>query len=169
MLLPVLGASVPEARDRAADLGVAMQLTNILRDVGEDLGRDRIYLPAEELRRFGLSHAAVRERRIGPDWRRFCEAQIARARAYYSRADSGIPMIETLGGRLCVRVMSSVYRDILRGIERNDFDVFTKRARTSTARKLALLAIAAVGRTPVPAAGVRDPQRALDVTGVPRS
>lgn len=148
MLLPVLGAQGPEARARAADLGIAMQLTNILRDVGEDLDRGRIYLPAEELAAFGLSHDDVRERRTGPAWSRFMEAQVARARAYYARADRGVPLIETYGGRLCTRVMRAVYGDILHQIERRGFDVFSGRARTSSGRKLALLGYAVAGRLP---------------------
>jgi phytoene synthase len=148
MLLPVLGASGEEARARAADLGVAMQLTNILRDVGEDLGRGRIYLPEEELAAFGLSHADVEARRTGPAWSAFMEAQVARARAYYERADRGVGLIETFGGRLCTRVMRVVYGDILRAIEARRYDTFGDRARVSFGRKLVLLGYALLGRLP---------------------
>ena len=148
LMLPVLGAEGPQARARAADLGVAMQLTNILRDVGEDLERGRIYLPREELAPFGLHHRDVEARVAGPKWSRFMAAQIDRARGYYARADRGVPDITTWGGRLCARVMRATYGDILRAIEQGAYDVFTVRHRTGGGRKLALLALSLVGRVP---------------------
>ena len=142
LLLPVLGARAAEARDRAADLGVAMQLTNILRDVDEDLGRGRIYLPEEELAAFGLTHDDVRARRSSPAWLAFVAAQIARARSLYARAAEGIPLIETWTGRLCVRAMGSIYGDILRALERQGGDPFRGRAVVGGGRKMVLLAAA---------------------------
>lgn len=153
MLLPVLGASSEEARDRAADLGIAMQLTNILRDVGEDLGRGRIYLPAEELAAFGLTHEDVRGRTLDARWRTFLAAQIARARAYYARAAIGFPLIETRGGRVCARAMGAIYGDILRELERGGHDPFAARARTSTPRKAWLATLAVLGHVPAAHAG----------------
>ncbi len=148
LMLPVLGAEGLEARARAADLGVAMQLTNILRDVGEDLTLGRIYLPAEELRAFGLSHADVEARRTGPAWSAFMSAQIERARGYYARADLGVPLIRTWGGRLCARLMRATYGDILRIIELGAYDTFHVRHATSTGRKVALLALSLFGGVP---------------------
>jgi len=148
LMMPVLGAEGAEARARAADLGVAMQLTNILRDVGEDLLRGRIYLPAEELAAHGLSHDQVAHGRLTAAWRRFMAAQVERARAYYARADAGIPLISTWGGRLCARVMRATYGDILRSLERGAYDSFSTRHRTSGPRKVALLCGALVGRVP---------------------
>jgi phytoene synthase len=148
LMMPVLGAEGPEARARAADLGVAMQLTNILRDVGEDLGLGRIYLPEEELRAFGLTQADVESQRTGPAWSGFMAAQVERARAYYARADRGMPLIRTWGGRLCARVMRATYGDILRAIEQGAYDTFTVRHRTSGPRKLALLGMSLLGVVP---------------------
>lgn len=147
LLLPVLGARTAEARDRAADLGVAMQLTNILRDVAEDLDRGRIYLPAEELAAYGLSHDDVRARRTSPEWHQFVAAQIARARSLYARSSEGIPLIQTWTGRLCTRAMSLVYGDILRAIELRGGDPFRGRAVVGKARKFQLLATAFTGRS----------------------
>jgi phytoene synthase len=148
LMLPVLGAEGAEARARAADLGVAMQLTNILRDVGEDLGRGRIYLPGDELAAYGLTHADVEAKRLGPAWETFMAAQVERARAYYTRADAGIGLIRTFGGRLCARVMRAVYGDILREIEAGGYDTLSRRHATGLGRKLSLLVLALFGRVP---------------------
>jgi phytoene synthase len=148
LMMPVLGAQGAEARARAADLGVAMQLTNILRDVGEDLSLGRIYLPEEELRAYGLSHADVEARRTGPAWSAFMAAQVDRARGYYARADRGMPLIRAWGGRLCARVMRAVYGDILRELEAGAYDSFAVRHATGTGRKVALLAMSLVGWVP---------------------
>lgn len=156
LLLPVLGPHPAEARERAADLGVAMQLTNILRDVGEDLERDRIYLPADELAAFGLTHDDVRARRGGPAWERFVAAWITRARALYVRADEGVPLIGSRTGRLCTRAMSLIYSDILRAIEAQGHDPFRGRAVVGGLRKARLLAAAVVGR-PSPFATTPSP------------
>lgn len=153
LLLPVLGGESADARRRAADLGVAMQLTNILRDVDEDLERGRIYLPSEELAAFGLTHADIRERVVGASWQDFVAAQIQRTRALYARANEGIPLIRTWTGRVCARAMSLIYGDILRAIEQQGGDPFQGRARVSGLRKLHLLVCAVVGlsRGPKPA------------------
>jgi len=161
LLLPVLGAESTEARARADDLGVAMQLTNILRDVGEDLGRDRIYLPAEELAAFGLTHRDLRRRVLDERWSELMRAQILRARWYYERADLGVPLIRTWSGRLTTRAMRLVYGDILRAIEANRYDVFARRAQVSSARKLVLLSFALVAARP-PSARPPVPPPLLD-------
>jgi phytoene synthase len=143
LMLPVLGASGPEAIARADDLGIAMQLTNILRDVGEDLDHGRIYLPAQELAEFGLSHDTVRRRVADDRWRSFMTWQIQRARGYYARADLGVPLIGTWNGRWTTRAMRLMYGDILRVLERTGCNPFRGRARTTGSRKLVLLAAAA--------------------------
>ncbi len=136
LLLPVLGASGEEAKTRANELGTAMQLTNILRDVGEDLERGRLYLPAEELAWFGLTHADVRARVTDRRWAAFVRWQIARARVYYGRGMRGVPLIGTWAGRVTALSMGLVYSGILAAIERNRYDVFRKRAATTRSEKL---------------------------------
>jgi phytoene synthase len=137
MMLPVL-----EPLDHAAafqparDLGLAFQLTNFLRDVGEDLERGRVYLPEEDLARFGADPWA---RTVTPEWRQLVRFEIARARALYASADHGLPWLPPRSAA-CVRAARILYSRILVEIEANDYDVFSTRARVSTGRKLATAA-----------------------------
>jgi 15-cis-phytoene synthase len=142
MLTPVLGCSDPRAASHAADLGRAMQLTNILRDVREDLERGRVYLPADELRAFGLSEDDLRRGQVDNRWRDFMRFQIARARALYARAGLGVDYLQGFGSQRMVRLMGGIYGDILRVIEARDSDVFSGRAWVPGRRKLALAAAA---------------------------
>jgi phytoene synthase len=138
MMAPMLGCSAEWALGPAADLGRAMQLTNILRDVKEDLDRDRVYVPLEELAAFGLTVEDLRRGVVDERWRAFMRFQIDRARAYYARAALGIPALTGFGCQRMVKLMGSIYGDILRVIERRDYDVFSGRASVSGKRKLAL-------------------------------
>jgi phytoene synthase len=113
-----------------------MQLTNILRDIAEDWQRDRLYLPADELEKFGLTAEDIAQKRLGDSFRAMMRFQIGRARAYYSYGDAGIPGLPDDGSRFCARLMSTSYAAILDEIERADYDVFRGRARVSFARKL---------------------------------
>jgi 15-cis-phytoene synthase len=142
MLTPVLGCADAAAAGPAADLGRAMQLTNILRDVKEDLARGRVYLPQDELRAFGITEAQLREGRVDEAWRAFMRHQLARARRLYARSAAGLPLLTGFGSRSMVRLMGALYGDILRDIERRDFDVFSARAHTTGPRKLALASTA---------------------------
>jgi phytoene synthase len=126
MMSHVIGFS-GAALAHAVDLGIAMQLTNILRDIGEDLDRGRIYLPREEMERAGYSEAELRARKRNEAFRRLMELQIARARRYYERAAPGIPLLNP-EGRFAVRIAADVYRAILGRIESSGYDVFERRA-----------------------------------------
>jgi len=123
------------SRQAAIDLGIALQLTNILRDVGEDLARGRIYLPQEDLRRFGYTEADLKAGVIDDRFRALMRFEIQRARAYYARS---IPAIAALkpDGRVAVGAAAILYRGILDKIVENDFDVFNKRAFLSSREKL---------------------------------
>jgi phytoene synthase len=134
-------------RDEAAKLsaehaGIAFQLTNILRDLPEDLARGRVYLPADELQRFGgwvgepgaLAPRGLRES-VPPDLMRF---QVLRAREYYRSAEDLIPHLNP-PGRAVFQVMVRTYRGLLDEIERRDFDVFRERVRLSPLRKVRLV------------------------------
>lgn len=136
MLCPVLGAREERAFGAAADLGRAMQLTNILRDVKEDLVRGRVYLPAEELAAFGLSVEDLRAGLLDDRMRAFLRCQIARARAFYARAGRGIGFLQGLGTRRMVRLMGGLYGGILSAIEARGYDVFSGRAQVSRRQKL---------------------------------
>lgn len=144
MMTPVLGHADPRCLPFAADLGVGMQLTNILRDVKEDLLRGRVYLAADELAAFGLGEADLQAlargealgRRGGEAWVAFMQFQLARARAYYQRALFGVPDLRGFGSKNLVRLMGAVYGGILEAIEAQGYDVFSARARVSFAGKL---------------------------------
>lgn len=138
MTSEVFGYSDRKALDYAVDLGIAMQITNILRDVGEDLRRDRIYLPAEELNRFGIRHDSLLNCEITPQFIEFMKFQIARARRYYDEADKGVAMLES-DSRLPVLLARENYSRILDKIEDNQYDVFSQRAYLNSTEKLSIL------------------------------
>lgn len=144
MMLPVLGfasgCTEEDARAPAIALGIALQLTNICRDVGEDFQtRGRIYLPMEDLRRFGVTERQLQERRIDENYINFMKFQIQRARDYYKMAEDGIPALAP-EGRLSVQAAAKMYGGILEKIEANDYDNLSKRAYVSTSGKLKRLA-----------------------------
>jgi phytoene synthase len=138
MMSRIFGLEDERGNERAIEMGVAMQLTNILRDVREDLELDRIYLPADELERFGISGDFLRAGRVNGPWRQFMKFQIERARSYYRSGEAGIPLLAPDGSQLTVAIMSSVYSGILDEIERADYDVFKGRVHVRFARKLRL-------------------------------
>jgi phytoene synthase len=136
IMVHVLAKPAPELLKPARDLGTAMQLTNILRDIAEDWRRDRLYLPAEELEKFGLTADDIAQQRMGDSFRAMLRFQIGRARAYYSYGEAGIPALPADGSRFCARLMSTIYSAILDEIERTDYDVYRSRVHVSFPRKL---------------------------------
>ena len=133
LMLPILEPADPlAALPGARDLGLAFQLTNFLRDVGEDLDRGRVYLPQEDLRRFG---ADPWTRRVDDGWRALCRFEIERIRALYESADEGITHLPPRSAP-GIRAARILYGQILDRIEENDYDVFSRRARVPLARKL---------------------------------
>jgi phytoene synthase len=128
MMLPVLEPLTDEATAPARSLGLAFQLTNFLRDVGEDLDRGRVYLPADDLARHG---ADVWSRQVTPAWRSFLAEQIARNRDLYRQAAPGIAMLPPASAR-CVATAHTLYARILDRIEAADYDVFSSRVRVPT-------------------------------------
>jgi phytoene synthase len=136
MMLPVLRPISPRALEPARALGLAFQLTNFLRDVGEDLDRGRVYVPQEDLARFG---ADPHRRQSDPAWCELMRYEIERNRELYRRADEGIPLLPPASAR-CVGTARTLYSRILDRIEANDYDVFTTRARVPVWRKAAVSA-----------------------------
>jgi phytoene synthase len=136
VMVHVLTEPAPELLGPARDLGTAMQLTNILRDIAEDWRRDRLYLPATELEKFGLTADDIAEQRTGDSFRAMMRFEIARARTYYSHAEPGIAALPADGSRFCARLMSAVYGGILDEIERADYQIYRGRVRVSFPRKL---------------------------------
>jgi 15-cis-phytoene synthase len=141
MMLPILEPLDAAAFEPARQLGHAFQLTNFLRDVGEDLDRHRIYLPQEDLDRFG---ADPRDRAVTPAWRRLMQFEIERARRLYLHADAGIALLPPWSAR-SIATARVLYARILDEIEAGDYDVFTRRARVATSRKLLVAARIAAG------------------------
>jgi 15-cis-phytoene synthase len=120
-------------------LGVAFQLTNILRDVGEDaVQRGRVYLPQEDLRRFGVTEAQIYEQRLDENYTNLMKFQIERARMYYARARRGVFMLAP-ESRLPVQASLDAYGGILDKIEENQYDSLTKRAYVDKWEKLSVI------------------------------
>jgi phytoene synthase len=126
-VIPILGASAPNAARYGIALGQAMQMTNILRDVGEDARMDRIYLPATDLRRFACSDQAILQGRIDEAFVALMRYEVAQVRAMYREAEPGIALLAP-DARYTVRLALDLYRGILPQIEANRYDVFSRRA-----------------------------------------
>jgi phytoene synthase len=140
IMVHVLAEPEPQLLGPARDLGTAMQLTNILRDIDEDWQRDRLYLPRTELAKFGLVEDDIAQRRVSDSFRALMRFQVGRARAYYAQAEPGIRLLPADGSRRTVRLMSTIYGDILREIGKKDYRIFGVRCRVSLPRKLWLAA-----------------------------
>jgi phytoene synthase len=135
MTMYLIGYNGPEAIPYAIRMGVALQLTNILRDVGEDWQNGRIYLPQEELAAFGLSEADIARGQVTEQWREFMRFQINRTRQLYQDAMPGISLLNRKG-RFAIKASADLYQEILVKIEENDYDVFKRRAYLSNAGKI---------------------------------
>ena len=147
MCLEIFGYRDPRARDYAVELGVALQLTNILRDVPEDLARGRVYIPQEDLRRFGCTEADLQAESAGrgagvrsAQVKALLRHQGERARDYYARAAAALPPGDAR--RLAAaEIMGAIYRGILTRIERADYDVFTRVIRIPRPRRALIAAL----------------------------
>ena len=133
--IEVFGYDDQSAKEYAVDLGLAMQLTNILRDLKEDSGRDRIYIPLDELARFGYSEDELKRGVINDSFRGLIAFQVERARAYYA-SSSRLFSLVSAESRACPRVLHAAYRAILDRIESSGYDVFSRRIGLSAAEKL---------------------------------
>jgi 15-cis-phytoene synthase len=129
---------IATATEAAIALGIAMQLTNILRDIGEDAARGRIYLPLEDLQNFNYSEQDLLNCVVDERWENLMQFQVQRARQFYSQAEKGISALRR-DSRWPVWSSLMLYRNILNVIERNNYEVFGKRAYVSTSNKLITL------------------------------
>lgn len=137
IMLKVFGCEDVRAEKYAADLGTAMQLTNIIRDIKEDFHqRGRIYLPQDEMRRFGVSENDISEGKLGKNFKNLLRFQIQRAREYFANAEKGIKMITDLSSRFVVYAMKDLYCGLLEKIEKNNYDIFSKRPYLNNTEKL---------------------------------
>ena len=126
-MVPILGAVDDEAYVRARTLGEAFQLSNFIRDVGEDLQRGRVYLPQEDLDSHGVTRADLRRGQVTAAVRELLRFEIARARELYRRAEPGIELLHVTS-RDCVRTAFTLYAGILDAVERANYQVLTRRA-----------------------------------------
>jgi phytoene synthase len=131
----VWGFTDDRAAAHAEAAGIALQLTNILRDLGEDAGRGRVYLPREDLERFGYPPEGLALGRRDDRFRELMRFQVARARTYYEKAEPLTALLRP-PGRAVFLVMLRTYRGLLDAIVRRDFDVFSRRVRLSRLHKL---------------------------------
>ena len=134
-MVPILGPLSSQAYEAAENLGTAFQLANFIRDVGEDLDRGRIYLPIQELADHGVSYEMLNDRVVTPQIRNALKAQIQRVRDLQAEAAPGIMQLEA-SSRACIEAASELYCGIVDEVEKIDYQIFTKRATTSTWRRL---------------------------------
>ncbi len=135
MSMHIIGFRGPEAIAYAVKLGVALQITNILRDVAADFANGRVYLPVDELLEFGIQPADLAAGSVTDNWRAFMRYQIERNRQLYAESWPGIALLDS-DGRFAIAAAADLYRAILNDIEAHDYDVFTRRAHISATGKL---------------------------------
>ena len=154
MCVEIFGCRDAASKQYAIDLGVALQLTNILRDVPGDLDRGRVYIPLEDFARFGCHEGDIGAEAIhaghgvrSPAVKKLLAFQAARARDYYRRADAVLPRRDARR-LVAARIMGAIYRGILRRIEARDYDVFSEVIRVPRPRR-ALIAATTWARTAI--------------------
>ena len=133
-MVPILGYSDERAFEAAKKLGIAFQLANFIRDVGEDLDRGRVYLPLQELAQFGVDRQMLERRVLTPEIIAALKFQIARVRQLQAESQVGISYLDK-ESRPCIRAASELYCGIVDEVEAIGYDIFNKRAKTSTARR----------------------------------
>jgi len=147
-MVPVLGVLEEGAYECAKKLGIAFQLANFIRDVSEDLDRGRIYLPLDELAQCGVSRQMLEARVLTPQIIEALKFQIARVRQLQAEATPGIKMLEA-ASRPCIEAASTLYCGIVDEVEKIGYDIFNKRAKTSTTRRLRVASLAFLKRLTV--------------------
>lgn len=134
-MVPILGVLNPAAYAAAEKLGIAFQLANFIRDVGEDLERGRVYLPVTELQASGVTREMLEDRVLTPQIKAALQFQIARVRQLQREATPGIAMLSP-ESRACIEAASELYCGIVDEVEKIDYQIFEKRAKTSTWRRV---------------------------------
>ena len=140
-MVPILGYSDQRAFEAAKKLGIAFQLANFIRDVGEDLDRGRVYLPLQELKLYGVDRAMLERRVLTPEIIEALKFQISRVRQLQAESEIGIEFLDK-ESRPCIRAASELYCGIVDEVEAIGYDVFTKRAKTSTTRRARVAGLA---------------------------
>jgi phytoene synthase len=138
-MVPVLGTvskqAMAEANIAAEKLGTAFQLANFIRDIGEDLTRGRVYLPVTELQSHGVTREMLEERIVTPQIKNALKEQIQRVRSLQAEAKVGINLLSA-ESRACIEAASELYCGIVDEVEKIDYEIFNKRAKTSNWRRL---------------------------------
>jgi phytoene synthase len=142
-MVPILGYSDERAFDAAQKLGIAFQLANFIRDVAEDLDRGRVYLPLQELAEYGVNRKLLEKRVLTSEIIAALKFQISRVRALQAEANEGIKYLDK-ESRPCIRAASELYCGIVDEVEAIGYDIFNKRAKTSTARRAKVAGLAYV-------------------------
>jgi phytoene synthase len=133
--LDIFGYRDPASREYALNLAMALQLTNIIRDVAADLAQGRVYLPAEDLARFDVTEADLRLGRVTGNVRALMEFECGRAREHYRRASASLPALDRRR-LVAAEIMGGIYFGILERIERAEYDVFAERIRVPRPERL---------------------------------
>jgi len=136
MMARVFGAETPEAEKHALDLGIASQLTNILRDIKEDYGRGRIYLPQDEMAAAGVTEDDIAQGNVTAGFAALMRRQIERARSYYREGGKGLEAIIDRNARLVAALIADLYERVLDGIERQRYNVFARRCDVPLVEKI---------------------------------
>jgi phytoene synthase len=139
IMLKIFGYQDIRAEKYAVDLGIAMQLTNILRDIKEDYARGRIYLPLDDMQRYKVGETDISEAKLSADFINLMKFQASRAREYYNEAGKGMSLISDTRCRLTAKAMKEIYAKILDEIKNNRYDVFSTRAHVKTMDKIMLI------------------------------
>jgi phytoene synthase len=134
----IFGYKESKANQYAVDLGIAMQLTNIMRDLKEDAERDRIYIPQDEMNRFGYKETEMLNGQVNDNFKNLMKFQVKRARSYF---DSGSNLLEFLQDDAigCTNILHKLYSQILDRIEENEYDVFSSRISLSSLEKITIM------------------------------
>ena len=146
IMIKILGYSSGDALLYAEKTGIAMQLTNILRDIKEDLAMGRIYLPSGELGKYGVAESDLSSGAVTGPFKDLLRFQIERARSYYREGFRGIKLIPGANARFIAKLMSNMYAGILERIEKNDYDIFSGRCYVSFLGKIAITVKTLVNR-----------------------
>jgi phytoene synthase len=134
-MVPILGASDPQAYEAAQKLGIAFQLSNFIRDVSEDLDRGRVYLPLDELKAAGVSKEMLAAKQLTPEIKKALTFQIERVRRLQRETAVGIALLDPVS-QPCINAASELYCGIVDEVEKINYEIFTHRAKTSTWRRL---------------------------------
>jgi phytoene synthase len=156
--IEIFGCRDSRSRDYAINLGLALQVTNIIRDVGVDFAKGRVYLPQEDLRRFGVTEDAIRAGKVTEPMRRLLVHECLRARQFFNAAAQAMPPAEARR-LVAAEIMGGIYFEILQRIEQRGYDVFTEKIRVPKIIR-AKIALTTWAMTQLSAIGFRRSARA---------